>query len=656
MKSVAYYQKLVEQAWGKSEKWRKEAKEVWTTYNDARRFNVLYSNTDLLLGALASPSPKPVIRVRFAKQTDGSESERTLARTAAEAAERAVVYNNDQFDLKQETHAAVLEALLSGRGILRVSYEPQIVQETVSRPLIAPTGATVGETEETVEHIGEQKVTLQSVAFDEFLCSDAKRWEEVWWVAFRHLMDKAELKDKFGTAAENAPLAYREENDTQDKRYVRELAEVWEVWDKRERAVVFFVKDYASPLSREEDPYGLEGFFPITRPLQFVQGRDLTPVPEYRLYRKTALELTRIAKRMDDLVTNIRANALYAGEFKDELEALNNAEDNTAIPVGESFASIAERGGIASLVAEYPNQGKTQVLSVLEQRKQSTLSEIYEITGIADILRGTSDPAETAQAQRIKGQFGSIRLKARQQAVQYFIRDAMRLCAELVCEHFTLENLQRVSGLVLPMRAQKEEALLARQSNQPLPADVLQALQKPAWEEVLGVLRADHLRACTLEVESSSTAFDETQEDKEARIGLFKGVSDLLNASLPFMQANPEFIDAVKANVLFAVDAFPQSRVLKEAYENAFAAWGARVKAPKPAQPTPEQMLAQAEQLKAQAEIMTAQARAAEAQVKLAQAGEKIKLDRAKLIKDTQKDAAELALKRQETAIDALKG
>ena len=42
--------------------------------------------------------------------------------------------------------------------------------------------------------------------------------------------------------------------------------------------------------------------------------------------------------------------------------------------------------------------------------------------------------------------------------------------------------------------------------------------------------------------------------------------------------------------------------------------------------------------------MMNAQARAAEARVKLAQAGEKIKLDQAKLIKDTQKDAAELAL------------
>ena len=134
MKSVAYYQKLVEQAWGKSEKWRKEAKDVWKTYNDERRFNVLYSNTELLLSALSGNSPKPVIRVRFAKQNGGTDPEKNLSRVAAEAAERAIVYNNDQFDLRQETHAAVLEALLSGRGVLRVSYEPQIVRQTVSRP------------------------------------------------------------------------------------------------------------------------------------------------------------------------------------------------------------------------------------------------------------------------------------------------------------------------------------------------------------------------------------------------------------------------------------------------------------------------------------------------------------------------------------------
>lgn len=649
MKEASYYQKLIDRALRKSKDWRKEAKETWQTYTAERRFNILYSNTDLLLSALANNNPRPVIRVRFAQQSQPDDAKRNLSRTAAEAAERAVVYNNDRLDLKNILQSATLEALISGRGILRVAYDVQIVKEVIARPMMTPQGAIVGQTEETVERIGKQDITLQSVPYDAFLCADAKRWEEVWWVAFRHLMDRTELRDKFGAVAEEVPLSFKEEDDVKDTetQSAREVAEVWEVWDKRQKEVVFVVRDFGKVLSREEDPYGLEDFFPLTRPLQFVKGRDLTPVPEYRLYRKTAQELTRVTKRIDELVENIRAKALYAAEFKDVLADLKDAPDNADVPLNANFAALAQNGGISSVIAEYPNTGKSQVLGVLEQRKQSAVAEIYEITGIADILRGVSDPQETAQAQRIKGEFGSVRLKARQCALQYFIRDAMRLCAELVCEHYTLENLQAVSALDLPTQEQKE-ALQAQaaQAGQSVP----QVANKPTWTDVLTVLRSERLRNCTFDIESTATAFDQTQQDKEARVGLFGTVQELLNKALPFMQANPEFIDAVKANVLFAVDAFPQSRTLKEAYENAFAAWEARVKAPKPQQPTPEQMLAQAEQLKAQAEIMTAQARAAEAQVKLAQAGEKINLDKARLLKDSQKDAAELALESAKVA------
>ena len=649
MKEASYYQKLIDRALRKSKDWRKEAKETWQTYTAERRFNILYSNTDLLLSALANNNPRPVIRVRFAQQSQPNDARRNLSRTAAEAAERAVVYNNDRLDLKNILQAATLEALISGRGILRVTYDVQIEQQTVVRPIMTPQGAIVGQTEETVERIGKQDISLQSVPYDAFLCAAAKRWEEVWWVAFRHLMDRTELRDKFGVLAEEVPLSFKEENDVKDSetQSAREVAEVWEVWDKRQKEVVFVVRDFGKVLSREEDPYGLEGFFPLTRPLQFVKGRDLTPVPEYRLYRKTAQELTRVTKRIDELVENIRAKALYAAEFKDVLSDLKDAPDNADVPVNANFSALAQNGGISSVIAEYPNAGKSQVLGVLEQRKQSAVAEIYEITGIADILRGVSDPQETAQAQRIKGEFGSVRLKARQSALQYFIRDAMRLCAELVCEHYTLENLQAVSALELPTQEQKEVLLAqATQAGQSVPS----LENKPTWTDVLTVLRSERLRNCTFDIESTATAFDQTQQDKEARVGLFGTVQELLNKALPFMQANPEFIDAVKANVLFAVDAFPQSRTLKEAYENAFAAWEARVKAPKPQQPTPEQMLAQAEQLKAQAEIMTAQARAAEAQVKLAQAGEKINLDKARLLKDSQKDAAELVLESAKVA------
>lgn len=653
MKDLSFYQELVRNERARTEKWRKEAKEIWTSYTEQRRFNILYSNTDLLFSALTGSNPRPVIRLRFAREQDADAARRNLARSAAEAAERAVVYNNDRFDLKSALDEAVREALLSGRGVLRINYEPEITREELPQETAAGTQVLVPQ-----EKIGAQTMKLKSVPFDAFLCAQAQDWSGVWWVAFRHLMDRTELRGKFGEAAQDVPLAYREETGPQDKKNVRELAEVWELWDKREKTVLFFTAEHGRELSREEDPYGLEGFFPCGRPLQFVRGRDLTPVPEYRLYRKTAQELSRAVKRIDALVENIRAKAFYSADFKDELADLKNAEDNTDVPVKAGFAALQANGGIASIIAEYPNAGKSQVLGVLEQRKQSALAEIYEITGIADIMRGVSDPQETARAQQIKGQFGSVRLKARQSAVQYFIREAFRLCAELVCEHYTQENLRAVSGLDLPTQQEKRRAAVlaeqARTGTEQLPPQLTEILQKPSWEEVLQTLRNDRLRNCTLDAESTATAFDQTQEDKAARMELFETTSRLLGAALPFIQANPEFADALKANVLFCVDAFPQSRVVKEAYETAFAAWEARVKAPQPPSgPTPEQMIAQAEQTKAQADMMTAQARQAEAQVKLAQAAQELDLDKAKLLSDTQKDAAELDLKRRKMALDA---
>lgn len=656
MKELSFYQELVRTAWTRAEKWRKEAKEIWRAYVSERRFNVLYSNTDLLLSALSTNNPRPVIRVRFGKEQTTQPQLRNLARTAAEVAERAVVYNADQFDLKNVLEAASREALLSGRGVLRASYEVQILSTPTE-----PAWEQLGIQAPVQERIGAQKVELKNVPYDEFLCTDAKDWSGVWWVAFRHLMDKTELKEKFGDeAAEQVPLSYREDADPQDKKHVRELAEVWELWDKREKTVLFFTTEYGKELSREEDPYGLEGFFPCGRPLQFVRGRDLTPVPEYRLYRKTANELSEVVKRIDALVKNIRAKALYSADFKDELADLKNADDNTDVPVNTSFNMLSQSGGIAGIIAEYPNAGKSQVLGVLEQRKQSALAEIYEITGIADIMRGTSDARETATAQEIKGQFGSVRLKARQSALQYFIRDSFKICAELVCEHFTAENLQAICGVDLPTAQQKEQARLAVAGAQaqgaPVPPQLAELLQKPSWPELLDTLRTDRLRNCTLDTESTATAFDQTQQDKTARLELFETTHRLLGAALPLMQANPEFIDALKAHVLFAVDAFEQSRVVKEAYETAFAAWEARIKAPQqPAGPTPEQMIAQAEQTKAQADLISAQARAAEAQAKMAQAAQEVDLDKAQLLQNALKDNQELELKRQKTALDAWK-
>ena len=648
MKGVNFYQNLISDEKKRLEKWLDEAAECKSLYKTERRYNVLYANTDLLLSALVTNNPKPVIRVRFAKQNAENPAERNLARTCGEVAERAVIYNNDNFDLRNAISDAALETLLTGRGVLRVCYEPTIETKKVSEPFFGPSGETLGVVEEEQEEIVTQKVTLQSVAYKDFLCSPVSDWSKVWWGAFKHLMSREELVKRFGPEAEEVPLSLKETpgGKSAEGKEIKEVAAVWEVWDKNEKSVSFVVEGYPKMLAQEEDPYGLEGFFPVARPLQFVHGEDMTPVPEYRLYKRTAEELTQVVKRIDENVKNIRSRAFYAAKYKDEMARLDEAEDNTSIPIDANVAELAQNGGIGSLVAEFPNAGKSQVLSVLEARKQSALAEIYDITGIADIMRGVSDAAETAAAQRIKGQFGSVRLRARQTALQCFIRDAFRLAAELVCEHFTPEILQQICVLDLPTDEQKAQFSKAQQMGQMLPPAALEALNKPTWSDILQVLRKDRLRNYTLEVESSGTIFDDTEENKAQRLDLFKNISALLSQSLPFMQGNPEFIDAIKDNVLYVVDAFPQSRVLKESFENAFAAWEARIKRPAPAQPTPDQIIAQAEQLKAQAELMSAQARQAEAQAKIIQAGEKLNLDKAKLAKDTAKDVEDLKIKR----------
>ena len=137
MKGVNFYQNLISDEKKRLEKWLTEAENCKALYKAERRYNVLYSNTDLLLSALVTNNPKPVIRVRFAKQNAENPAERNLARTCGEVAERAVIYNNDSFDLRNVIQDAALETLLTGRGVLRVCYEPTIETKKVTGPFLA---------------------------------------------------------------------------------------------------------------------------------------------------------------------------------------------------------------------------------------------------------------------------------------------------------------------------------------------------------------------------------------------------------------------------------------------------------------------------------------------------------------------------------------
>ena len=115
-------------------------------------------------------------------------------------------------------------------------------------------------------------------------------------------------------------------------------------------------------------------------------------------------------------------------------------------------------------------------------RSQQLIDDVYQIAGISDIMRGDGDAHETATAQNIKAQFGSTRLRPRQQELARFCRDICRLTAEIICNHFQPDTIMAMANMPLPSEAevlqQQQLAALEQQRQMALQAQQAQ-MQQP---------------------------------------------------------------------------------------------------------------------------------------------------------------------------------
>jgi hypothetical protein len=132
-----------------------------------------------------------------------------------------------------------------------------------------------------------------------------------------------------------------------------------------------------------------------------------------------------------------------------ELQAVLTGVENAAIPV-QNWQTFIEKGGVKGAVDWLPIKEMADTLMVLAESRERLKQELYEVTGIGDIIRGASDPDETATAQRIKGKFAGLRLEDKKDKVETFCRDAIELMVEVISEHFQPETWKLMTGLQLP--------------------------------------------------------------------------------------------------------------------------------------------------------------------------------------------------------------
>ena len=635
-----YWNDQIRRARGFEETWRNRCYEIIDRYRDDNpdrmmrdtRMNIFYSNVDTLKSALYFKTPRPKVRRRF-RDND------PVGRTVATVLERGLQYQLDVYNFDMAVRRAIEDYLIVGRGVLRVTYEPVVVEgdpEMIpvrQQPISGigevapgqigdvPIGSAFVDAEgsqvdagmvmqgpmgpyvlgEPVEYVGEQSIRCEYVHWEDFVMSPARGWPDVTWIGFRHLMTRQELVDYYGPKGEMIPLSYRgDEGDAYEDNKQPDRAEIYEIWDKRSGKQIFIAADYDELLEEFDDPYNLDGFWPIPEPLYAVSTTDTTlPVPEILTYEDQLYELDLITQRIANLTEALKRRGVYDASFQ-ELQRLAGASDNEFVPV-DNMAMLQAGGGLANVMQEAPLDNLIKALAQLYQSRQIVIQTIYEITGISDIMRGSSASRETATAQRIKGQFGAMRLVNRQRCIEMFLDQILELKAELMVENLEPELLSRITGV-------------------------------PVSPEAVALMRDERLRSYRISIDTDESQAVDTAIEQQRRTEFLTATVQFLQAIGPMVSSGAIGFEQAKQMLLFAARAFPGARDLEDTLEAI---------QPPQGRPNPADKLVEVEAAKVQAQADQA---AADAQVKVA----RLQLDQQKAAQDAQ-------FKQQKLEIDAAK-
>jgi len=472
--------------------WRREAKKIQKRYRDERsdankkrhRFNILWSNVQTLKPAIYGRPPKADCERRFKDQDD-------TGRLAAEILERGLDYSLEGFD--DAMKPAVEDRLLPGRGTIRVLYVPHYgeplstegaegdeersasqiagegdedeapaAQGSGARPVsqAAEPNADAQPAEAPLREVIWEEVQLRYVSWHDYREGPARQWSEVPWVRYQAYMTRDELRQRFGKAKADkvtldfTPKGTAEREDTTPPDAFKK-AIVREYWDKAKKEAVWLAPGTPDViLDRLPDPLKLKGFFPNPNPLLATTTTDRrVPVPDYHQYADQADQLDTLSARIQRLEKALKVSGVYPGEEKATLQQLvDDTAENKLIPV-DDWGAFADKGGLPGMISWLPIKEIAETLIRLYEARDKAKQILYEITGIGDIMRGATSPDETYGAQRLKSQYGTLRLSDSQKDVARLSRDLIRLMADIIATHFSPRTISMMTGYpqLLPM-------------------------------------------------------------------------------------------------------------------------------------------------------------------------------------------------------------
>jgi hypothetical protein len=575
---ISAYEREYKEWEGRGEKILREYRDDKRKKGDAgSKFNVLWSNVQTLKAATFSRMPQPDVSRRF-KDDDA------VGRVAALMLERALEFEVHHYkDFGASLRQCVYDRFLPGRGVAWVRYEPTFKQVQGGAPEDGPTLTEDVDSESQVsEELDFECAPVDYVHWKDFGHNVARTWEEVSLVWRRVYLTRKKLQE-MGEDFAKLPLDSMPDEKGGGKasaegNAVQKCALVYEMWDKDTGNCVFVSKSTNCIIKETPDPLGLEEFFPCPPPLYATLTTDsLVPLPDFTLYQDQARELNTLADRIDGLVQALQVKGCYDSATPELARLFTEGTSGTLIPV-KNWAAFAEKKGLDGSINLVELAPIAQALREAYMAFEQIKGQIYELTGISDIIRGDTAASETATAQKIKNNYASMRLKTYQDEVERFASRLLQLKAQIICRHFDEDTICKISG-----------------------CDQLSGEDQAHIPQALELLKDNVTRMFRIEVSTDSMVFQDEQQDKQDANEFLTAVSGFLEKAV---NAPPVLAPLLAELLKFGVRSYRVGKNVEGAIEQ--AADQLKEQAKKQAEnptPHPDQIKAQATQQAAQTKV-----------------------------------------------------
>ncbi len=568
-----------------------------------REFQIFWANIQVLGPSVYARPPVPVVTPRFKDQ-------KQLPRIASELLERSVISTFDAEDIDSGLRIIRDDLIISARGVNWLRYETASDSANLS-----------------------ERVRFDNINRKDFAHDPARIWSEVDWVARRAWLTKKEMRARFYSKSKDAyqDAAYTRRKDDDDVNDVTEKAGVWELWCKSKNKVVWVNEAVDKVLDEGEPHLDLEGFFPCPRPVySTVQRNTLIPIPDFMYYKDQIEEINELTARISSLTESLKLRGFYpsgSGEIGDAIESAMQTTDNRQILIGVADWNSLGGGNAKDMVLWLPLDMVAKTIADLLNLRRQLIDDVYQITGLSDIMRGSTVASETLGAQQLKSQYGSVRIKDRQNELIRIARDMTRISAEIMAENFQQKTLMDMSQMELPLQADIDKQIneitteleaaqqdpqlqqLAQQNPDKAKEIIEQANQRIEQlsetitaEKVVAFLRDERMRPFVLDIETDSTIAPDENAQKQRATEFITAVGGFMQQVVPLVQQVPDIAPLSAEMLKFVGNQFRAGRELQIVIEEFADKIKQAASQPKPEQPNPDAIKAQSEAKKLEAD------------------------------------------------------